>query len=430
MNRHVHLNDQQLLAYLVHELPSGRREQTAAHLQDCPACRARLERLAQATADLTTTLHAVGEQVPTAPARSWENVSRRWKPQRTRRDTFLFRSLSALPLRHVATLVVLVLIVAGLAGLIHTLAITGPALTRATPTPSPTPPASPSPLPGPLPRMSPASRAAPVSILILGIDGESAIADKPHPSDEIDALMLLHLDAESKRAFLLSIPRDLYVEVPGYGQARAGSVYGLGERDAASSGLTLARETISTTLGLPTQRTVLVRFDSFIGLIDTIGGVDVEVPHPIDDPRFPGDYGGFDPLVIPEGRQHFDGASALRYARTRVVPAPGFDRAFRQRQLALAVHDRVTRLDLLPDLIAQAPALWSEIAGGLETDLSLSAVIDLALLATNLTTDDITTAALDECCTVEYTTSAGARVLLPQPDEIETLITRLLEEGR
>jgi LCP family protein required for cell wall assembly len=418
VNRHVHLNDQQLLSHLTHELPSGQRERAAAHLRDCPACRARLEHLAQATADLTTTLHAVGEQVPTATARSWENVSQHWKPQRTRRGTFLFR----LPLRHIATLAVLVLIVAGLAGLIHTLAVTGPALTKATPTPSPTSPASPSPPPGPLPRMSPASQAAPVSVLILGIDGERAT------SDEVDALMLLHLDAESKRAFLLSIPRNLYVEVPGYGQARAGSVYGLGERDAVSSGLTLARETISMTLGLPTQRTVLVRFDSFVGLIDTIGGVDVEVPHPINDPRFPDNQGGFDPLVIPDGRQHFDGASALRYARTRVVPAPGFDRASRQRQLALAVHDRVTRLDLLPDLISQAPTLWSEIAGGLETDLSLSAVIDLALLATNLTTDDITTAALDECCTVEYTTSAGARVLLPQPDEIETLITSLLEE--
>jgi anti-sigma factor RsiW len=140
VNRHVHLNDQQLLSYLAHELPSGRRERAAAHLRDCPDCRARLERLTQATADLTTTLHAVGEQVPTATARSWENVSRRWRPQRTRRGAFLFRSPSALPLRPVATLTVLVLIVAGLAGLIHTLAVTGPALTKATPTPSPTPP--------------------------------------------------------------------------------------------------------------------------------------------------------------------------------------------------------------------------------------------------------------------------------------------------
>jgi len=150
-------------------------------------------------------------------------------------------------------------------------------------------------------------------------------------------------------------------------------------------------------------------------------------PHAIEDPTFPDGHGGYDPLLIPAGKQHFAGETALRYARTRVVPAPGFDRAFRQQQLILAAHDRVTRLDLLPDIIAQAPTLWSAIVGGFETDLSLSDVIDLALLATSLTADDITTATLDECCTVQHTTPAGKRVLLPQPEGIETLMENLLE---
>jgi LCP family protein required for cell wall assembly len=415
-----HLNDHRLLSYLEDSLSPARRERAEAHLRDCPACRARLERLARTTADLTATLHAVGEQVPVAPALAWEMVARRWKRRRTRRYALPFRP----PLRHVATLTVLALIVVGLAGLIHTLAVTGPTLTKATPTPSPTPPASPSPAPGPLPRVYPEPLAAPTSILILGTDGESAT------SDETDALMLLYLDTEDKRAFLLSIPRELYVQVPGHGQTRAGSVYGLGEQDGATSGLLLARETISATLGLPTQHTALVRFESFVTLVDAIGGVSVEVPHPINDPTFPADGGGFDPLSIPAGTQHFDGALALRYARTRVVPTPGFDRAFRQQQLVLAAHERVTQFDLLPNLITQAPALWSAITDGLETDLSLSDVIDLALLATSLTTDDITAATLDECCTIQHTTPAGAHVLLPQPDEIEALIENMLEEER
>jgi anionic cell wall polymer biosynthesis LytR-Cps2A-Psr (LCP) family protein len=175
------------------------------------------------------------------------------------------------------------------------------------------------------------------------------------------------------------------------------------------------------------EHTVLVRFESFVTLIDMIGGVDVDVLHPIDDADFPDGRGGSDPLFIPAGRQHLSGALALRYARTRAVPAPGFDRTFRQQQLALAVHDRVTRFDLLPDLIAQAPELWAAIADGLETDLSLSKVIDLALLATDLTVDDITTIALEECCTVKRTTSSGAGVLLPQQDEIKALVESLVE---
>jgi LCP family protein required for cell wall assembly len=240
--------------------------------------------------------------------------------------------------------------------------------------------------------------------------------------------MLLYLDAKTKHAFLLSIPRDLYVQVLDYGQVRASSIYGLGEQDTDTNGLALARQTISATLGLAIDYTALVRFDSFVTIIDTIGGVDVEVPYPIDDPDFPDDRGGSDPFSLPAGTQYLDGTTALRYARTRVTPADYFDRTFRQQQLALAVHDRVTRFDLLPDLIAQAPTIWTAVGGGLETDLSLSDVIDLALPAASLTNADITTAALNECCTVESTTSAGRRVLLPQSDEIEALIQDLLEK--
>jgi len=406
-----HLNDRRLLACL-EEGPSPEAE---AHLRACPACRARLETLARTAEDLTTTLHAVGEQVPLSPARSWEAVARQRAKQRPAPRPLL---------RQLATVATLVLLVAGLAGLIHTLAVTGPTPTETTPTPSPTSPASPSPAAGPLPRPSPGGLSTPISILFLGADGES------ETSDETDALMLLYLDAEAKHAFLLSIPRDLYVEVPGRGQARAGSVYGLGERDEDTGGLALAQETISATMGLPVQHAALVRLEGFASLIDAIGGLDVEVPHAIEDPAFPDGHDGYDPLLIPAGKQHFDGTTALRYARTRIIPAPGFDRASRQQQLILAAHDRVTRLDLLPGLIVQAPTLWAAIAGGFKTDLSLSDVIDLALLATGLTADDITTAALDECCTVQHTTLTGEHVLLPQPEEIKALMEDLVEGER
>ncbi len=420
MNKHF--SDRHLLLYLEDDLTPEQRERVKAHLPACPTCRARLERLARSAMDLTTTLRTVGEQVPLAPARSWEALSLRRKgPRKGRGLKSLIPSFRPL-LRHLTTLAVLALAVGGLAGLIHTLAVTGPVLTEPTPLPSPTPLSSPSPAPGPLPRPARGRPTSPVSILILGADGEGAT------SNETDALMLLYLDAETSRAFLLSIPRDLYVEVPGFGQARAGGVYGLDEQDRVDGGLTLAREAISATLGLPVQRAALVRFDGFVALINAIGGVDVEVPHTIEDPTFPDDRGGYDPLFISAGAHHFDGALALRYARTRVVPAPGFDRAFRQQQLILAVHERVTRFDLLPDLIAQAPALWSDIAGSLETDLSLSEAIDLALLAANLSADDFIIATLDECCTVPDTMPGGERGLVPQPDAIETLVGSLLDQ--
>jgi LCP family protein required for cell wall assembly len=412
-----HLNDHRLLSYLEGDLSPGRADRVEVHLQVCPACRARMEWLAQIPVHLTETLETVGTQVPLAPARSWTAVSQRWPHRHPRRSLFLVRPL----LRYAIILVALVLVGGGLAGLIHTWAVTGPASIEPAPTVTPAATASPSLVPGPLPLERPDHVATPASLLILGVDGETASSDKT------DMLMLFHLDGEGQRAFLLSIPPDLVVEVPDHDQVPIGSVYALGERDEGMGGLALSRETVSATLGLAVEHTVLVRFESFVTLIDIIGGVDVDVTHPIDDADFPDGRGGFDPLSIPSGRLHLDGALALRYVRTRAIPAPGFDRTFRQQQLALAVHDRVTRSDLLPDLIPQAPDLWTAIADGLETDLSLSEAIDLTLLATDPAADDIITVSLRECCTVEQATASGAGLLLPQPDKIKALVESLVE---
>ncbi|HET90068.1 MAG TPA: LytR family transcriptional regulator, partial [Chloroflexi bacterium] len=272
------------------------------------------------------------------------------------------------------------------------------------------------PPPGPLPRSQLDTRATASTILLLGVDGERAA------SDEIDALMLFHLDAESERAYLISIPRDLYVPLPGHDTARAGDVYRLGQQGGAEDGLTLARRAISDTVGLPVEHVALVRFESFVTLIDAIGGVNVRVPHPIDDPDFPDGRGGSVPFAIPVGPRHFDGATALRYARTLVVPAPGFDRAFRQRQLILAVHERITRLDLLPELIPQSSALWAAVKGGVETNVSLSDAIDLALLIAELGGDDFVTVDLGDCCTTWYAAPTGERELRLDPQAIEMLL--------
>jgi LCP family protein required for cell wall assembly len=399
-------------------LSPQRREQVEAHLHGCPACHAHLERMTQTAADLSVALQDIGKQVPLRTARSWETVNQRRK--RKKRPALRAFSLRPYP-RYAATLAAMAILLGGVvAGIAvaRTLVTTATDTSGATPTPHTTLDVNPSSPPGPLPGHLTGGPPSPVGLLILGIDGESP------SSNETDLLMLLYLDTEAEKAFLLSIPRDLLVEVGGHGQVRAGSVYGIGESDESTDGLTLARETIAATLDLPVHYTALLRFDSFVTLIDTIGGVDVDVLHAIDDPRFPDGQGGYDPLSIPEGQQHLDGDLALRYARTRVTPAEGFDRTFRQRQIVMAAQDRVMRLDMLPDLIAQSSAIWTATSESLETDLSLSHAIELAVSAPNIPTDDIATASLDECCTTEHEHGS-----LPQPEAIDTLVQSLLEEN-
>jgi LCP family protein required for cell wall assembly len=259
----------------------------------------------------------------------------------------------------------------------------------------------------------------PTTVLLLGIDRRPSGG-----TSNTDVVMLLHIDPDSQRAVVLSIPRDLYVEISGHGQGRINTAYSLGSRDG-TGGLTLARQTASDILGVPIQHATLIDFRVFVTLIDAIGGVDVDVPYDISDPTFPDSGTGYDPFYLPAGQHHLDGATALKYARTRATPGGDFTRTARQRQIVLAVRDRVVQADMLPTLIAQAPQLWATLQDAIETDLTLPEIVSLAVVASQIPADQIATAAIDESCTDPWVTPSGASVLLPNQAAIEALVTDL-----
>jgi len=287
-----------------------------------------------------------------------------------------------------------------------------PTVYHAPPTPAIYKPVTPLPKPHP--------EVGPTSVLLLGTDRRGPEVG----TDNTDTLMLLSLDPAARRMAILSIPRDLYVEIPGHGRGRINTAYAWGEQDG-TGGLALARQTVSATLGIPVQHVVFFDFDIFVTLIDAIGGVDVDVPCDISDPTYPDSGTGYAPFYLSAGQHHLDGATALRYARTRATPGGDFDRMARQRQLVLAARERVTRLDLLPGLIAQSPQLWSALRGAFETDLTLGEIVDLVVIASRVSADQIATAAIDETCTQPWVTPGGASVLVPIPDAIDALVTDL-----
>jgi LCP family protein required for cell wall assembly len=273
--------------------------------------------------------------------------------------------------------------------------------------------------PAPLPSTHPATK--PVTVLLLGVDRRSATGG----TNNTDTLLLFYLDPETQRAAMLSIPRDLYVDIPGHNQNRINTAYAYGERDG-TGGLALARQTVSATLGIPVDHAVLIDFTVFVTVVDAIGGIDVDVPYDIYDPTYPDSGIGYDPFYITAGSHHLDGATALKYARTRATVGGDFGRTARQRQVVMAVRDRVLNLDLLPSLIAQSPQLWANLQGAFEADLTLSEMIDLAVTASHIPTDQIATGSIDESCTIPWTTPSGAQVLLPLPDVIDTLVNDLI----
>ncbi len=261
-----------------------------------------------------------------------------------------------------------------------------------------------------------------LNLLLLGIDrrpGETGLAYRT------DTIIIASLDPKTHSVGLLSIPRDLYVQLPGYSaKQRINTALALGEQQRAGYGPTLAMQTIQSNIGMPINDYVIADFNALIKLVDTIGGIDVDVPTPIADYNFPDMGYGYDPLILSAGLQHLDGYTAQKYARTRHGDSD-FDRARRQQQVLFAIRDRVLSVGSLPQLILQAPSLYASVSQNVSTGLTLDQMIALALWLKDLPAENITSGVIDQHYVSDYTTDDGAEVLVPYPNALPNLLAQV-----
>lgn len=253
------------------------------------------------------------------------------------------------------------------------------------------------------------------NILLLGIDRR--------PGEEgpwrTDTMILGTIDPATQSAGMLSIPRDLWVTAPGYGENRINMAHFLGDsKGYPGGGPALAKKTVQYNLGVPVNYYVRIDFDGFRKLVDSIGGVDIDVETAIIDDTYPDELYGYDPLYIEAGRHHMDGEMALKYARTRHQGQGDFDRAKRQQQVLLAIRDQALHLNLLPKL----PELMVILADTVQTDLQPSDILTLAQIGFTIDRNNVKTAVLDQNCTVRHITPTGADVLLPVREKIRPII--------
>ena len=222
-----------------------------------------------------------------------------------------------------------------------------------------------------------------------------------------DSMIVVSVDTEENVVRLLSIPRDLWVYIPGHGYNRINTADLWGELDRKGTGPDRVKQTIHHNLGIPIHYYVRVDFQGFMEIIDAVGGVNVDVECPLPD------------INLSAGIHHMNGKEALRYSRSR-KSTNDFDRGRRQRKVLMALWDQALTLDLIPRL----PALWRAMDDTFETDLPLDQVINLAYVGVHLKPQHILSRAIGSNQTQSWITPEGAAVLLPRENEIRSLLER------
>lgn len=278
---------------------------------------------------------------------------------------------------------------------------------------------------GSLIEMAPWDGQSRYTIIVAGLDRRQDQSNEPVRTD---SLMLVSIDPTSKSIGVLSVPRDLWVEVPGQDDRdRINRAYFLGEVRATGGGPRLLQQTISWNLGMRVHNYVLVDFKVLVDVVDVLGGIEVSIDYAINDERYPDDRYGYDPFYLPPGTHLLDGNDALRFARTRHGNNDVL-RAGRQQQVLSGIRNRALSNNFF-ELIAQAPALLSSLSANLQTGLDIQQIVQLAFFARDIEADNITMRVMNFEYLQEYTTEEyQQQVLIPIVERLPILLRETFGE--
>ncbi len=260
------------------------------------------------------------------------------------------------------------------------------------------------------------SKNEPVNILLIGLDYRPGEQDS-----RADTQIIVHIDPAAKTAALVAIPRDLWVPIPGFGSDRINAAFQDGETNSdkvPGAGPGLAMATMEDNFGVPIEYYAQVDFTGFEKIIDTLGGVTIDVPRPLVDNDYPlGNYGATR-IYVPAGLQHMDGRTALAYARSRHADSD-LGRNSRQEQVLLALRQQGLNLNLITKL----DDLSGQLSDAVKTNLYLSQIGSLAQLAKQIPANSIQSVQISADMVTE-TFINGADVLVPNWDLIRPKITQ------
>jgi LCP family protein required for cell wall assembly len=258
-----------------------------------------------------------------------------------------------------------------------------------------------------------------LNLLVLGVDRRPDEQDVPVRSDGI---MLVSLDPISNTISVLSIPRDLYVPIPGLeargiSQSRINTACFYGDHYRLGGCGELSKQTVAYNFGVPVHRHILLDFNGFKRIIDLVGGIEVDVPRTIVDNAYPTDDYRTERLVIPAGRVHMDGELALKYVRTRHADSD-FGRLKRQQQVLMALRAKALSLQTLP----QIPEILQTLEGSVQTDLTIPEALAIAQFARGVPEERIRLLTVEPSMVRSWQTPEGAAVLIPNRQALAALM--------
>lgn len=255
-----------------------------------------------------------------------------------------------------------------------------------------------------------------LNVLILGIRGED---DAANGGLLTDTMLLLSINTLTDKAVMVSIPRDLYIDMPGKlsdGKAinikgKLNEIYAHGY--ANSQGLTFTSQMISRVTGQYVDRAVLFNFKAFGDIVEALGGIDVTLAKPFSEKQ----QWGYE-FTLPAGKSHLDGEQALYYVRSR-YSSSDFDRARRQQEVILAIKKRATELGFLANP-SKITGMMSALSGNLKTNFQIWEIKDLTSLAQTLNSSSLKTSVIStDNLLYETHLENKEYVLLPKGDDFK-----------
>ena len=241
------------------------------------------------------------------------------------------------------------------------------------------------------------------NLLLLGVDRRP---DESTTASRSDTLILVTVIPTRPYVGMLSIPRDLWVDVPGFGPNRINAAYFLAEAELPGSGARAAVDTVRSNFGVDVHAYASLEFTGIVRFVDALGGVDIDLATAT---------GGYD-----EGLHHLDGTQALAFARDRM----GSDDFFRMERGQILMRS-ILRSLIRPASWPLWPGAGAALLTSVRTDLPVWDWPRLALALVRAGSGGIDGRVIGRDMAVGFTTPAGAQVLSPDWSRINPLLLEM-----